>query len=219
MSKLLLIVAPLAIVVGSWIATARLLILVTVFGVAAMIGCAGTTRSVFHPTDPTFAPRTGPMPRVYLHRNLANVPASGMRSVGLIAVTVRESSGIERAIEVATDKGSELGCWILIEHSAFEAIKPHASIAHGATVILIHGSLGGLPGSLNVNSSSGKTTVFDCIMPTNSSRSAFDSSASARGDDQFLSINWIMGMARHPVGTGDVTFRAMLSAERRDAER
>jgi hypothetical protein len=41
----------------------------------------------------------------------------------------------------------------------------------------------------------------------------YDRMASARGDDQFLSINWLMGMARHPVGTGDVTFRAMLSAE------
>lgn len=41
----------------------------------------------------------------------------------------------------------------------------------------------------------------------------YDNKAGARGDDQFLSINWIMGMARHPVGTGDVTFRAMLSAE------
>ena len=34
-----------------------------------------------------------------------------------------------------------------------------------------------------------------------------------RGDGQFLSINWIMGMARHPVGTGDLTLRAMFSAE------
>jgi hypothetical protein len=37
--------------------------------------------------------------------------------------------------------------------------------------------------------------------------------ANSRGDDQFLSINWLMGMATHPVGTGDLTFRAMLSAE------
>jgi len=41
----------------------------------------------------------------------------------------------------------------------------------------------------------------------------YDRTASPRGDDQFLSINWLMGMARHGVGTGDVTLRAMLSAE------
>ena len=41
----------------------------------------------------------------------------------------------------------------------------------------------------------------------------YDSDAGSRGDDQLVSINWIMGMARHTVGTGDVTFRAMLSAE------
>jgi hypothetical protein len=34
-----------------------------------------------------------------------------------------------------------------------------------------------------------------------------------RGDDQFGSINWAMGMARRPVGGGDLTLRAMLSAE------
>ena len=42
---------------------------------------------------------------------------------------------------------------------------------------------------------------------------ARDDSSSTRGSDQFLSINWLMGMARHDVGDGDVTFRAMLSAE------
>lgn len=41
----------------------------------------------------------------------------------------------------------------------------------------------------------------------------FDSQAGPRGDDQFLSINWLMGIARHTVGSGDVTFRAMLSSE------
>lgn len=36
---------------------------------------------------------------------------------------------------------------------------------------------------------------------------------SDRGDDQLGSINWIMGMARRPFGGGEVTLRAMLSAE------
>jgi len=34
-----------------------------------------------------------------------------------------------------------------------------------------------------------------------------------RGDDQFGSINWIMGMAQRAVGNGRVTFRGMVSAE------
>jgi hypothetical protein len=34
-----------------------------------------------------------------------------------------------------------------------------------------------------------------------------------RGDDQFGSINWIMGMARREAGSGRVTFRGMFSAE------
>ena len=41
----------------------------------------------------------------------------------------------------------------------------------------------------------------------------YDSTATQRGDDQLLSINWIMGMAMHRIGSGDLTFRAMLSAE------
>ena len=41
----------------------------------------------------------------------------------------------------------------------------------------------------------------------------YDSKATDRGNDQFLSINWLMGMARRPVGSGDITLRAMLSAE------
>lgn len=36
---------------------------------------------------------------------------------------------------------------------------------------------------------------------------------SDRGDDQLGSINWIMGMARRPLAGGEVTLRAMLSAE------
>ncbi|MHB1169676.1 MAG: hypothetical protein ACYC28_10405 [Longimicrobiales bacterium] len=36
---------------------------------------------------------------------------------------------------------------------------------------------------------------------------------SNRGDQQLGSINWIMGMARRPLGGGGITLRAMLSAE------
>jgi hypothetical protein len=41
----------------------------------------------------------------------------------------------------------------------------------------------------------------------------YDDKASDRGDAQFLSINWVMGMARHPLGDGDITLRTMLSFE------
>ena len=41
----------------------------------------------------------------------------------------------------------------------------------------------------------------------------YDNTRSNRGDDKFISINWLMAMARHPVGDGDVTLRAMLSLE------
>ncbi|MGQ0702227.1 MAG: hypothetical protein ACT4PM_03730 [Gemmatimonadales bacterium] len=34
-----------------------------------------------------------------------------------------------------------------------------------------------------------------------------------RGDEQFGSVNWLMGMARHRLAGGDLTFRTMLSAE------
>jgi hypothetical protein len=41
----------------------------------------------------------------------------------------------------------------------------------------------------------------------------YDNTRSDRGDDQFISINWLMAMARHRVGDGDLTLRTMLSLE------
>lgn len=120
-------------------ATALLAISVIFIGGAAIVGCSGGIRVVFHPTDRTFIGRPGPRPRVYLPMNLDELPKTGMRSVGLIEVTVPESSGIERAIDAATEKGRELGCWILIEHSAFATVQTRASLDHGAVIILAHG--------------------------------------------------------------------------------
>jgi hypothetical protein len=40
----------------------------------------------------------------------------------------------------------------------------------------------------------------------------YDDTAS-RGDDALISTNWLMGMATHRVGSGDLTLRAMLSLE------
>ncbi len=41
----------------------------------------------------------------------------------------------------------------------------------------------------------------------------YDSHPGTRGDADPISINWLMGMARHSVGSGSLTFRGMLSAE------
>lgn len=41
----------------------------------------------------------------------------------------------------------------------------------------------------------------------------YDDKATQRGEEQFTSMNWLMGMATHELGGGELTFRAMLSAE------
>ena len=41
----------------------------------------------------------------------------------------------------------------------------------------------------------------------------FDAQTTPRGGHQWTSMNWVMGMARHSVGTGLFTARVMLSAE------
>lgn len=150
--------------------TAALLsIVVTLLGGVASLGCSRSTRSVFRPSDPAFTPRAGAIPTVYLRRNIEDVPKQGMRSVGLIEVTVPTGSGIDGAMEAAAKKGSELGCWILIEHAAFAEMQSRASLDHGATVILAHGAgphIGRPP-------SPGQRMEFDCVVQTNSVRAAF----------------------------------------------
>ncbi len=41
----------------------------------------------------------------------------------------------------------------------------------------------------------------------------YDDQWSDRGSQRFLSTNWIMGMASHPLLGGQLTLRSMLSAE------
>lgn len=41
----------------------------------------------------------------------------------------------------------------------------------------------------------------------------YDGQASDGGDDKFISVNWLMGMASHDLGGGELTFRTMLSLE------
>lgn len=127
----------------------------------ALLGCSGNSvRAVFHPTDPAFrgAPASAP-PKAYLERDIAEVPRTRMRSVGLIKVTVPESSGIERAVELAVEKGRELGCWIIVEHAAFVSLQSSAALSFGARVYLTHGGGGG-----DSRSSDAVTAEFDCVL-------------------------------------------------------
>lgn len=134
------------------------------------IGCGVSTRSVFHPTDRSFRPAPGSKPAVYL--SIDDVPKLGMRSVGLIEVTVPESSGIKGAIDVASKKGSELGCWILIEESIFATVQMRASLDHGVTLQLAHGGGGTDPGGQGhgaSGASGGKLTAeFHCVVQATS---------------------------------------------------
>lgn len=101
-----------------------------------------------------------------MESNVDEVPTSGIRSVGLIEVTVPESSGIQRTLDVAAKKGQELGCWILVEHSAFMNLESKASSRFGAVVILAHGGhdAGGSSGG-NESSGGTLTAEFDCVLP------------------------------------------------------
>ncbi len=148
---------------GMSMRSAAFLLIVVSFSSGASSGCAGSVRATFHPIDETFRPSPGPAPRVYVEGNIADVPKVGLRSVGLIEVTVPQSSGIDRAIAVAIDKGRELGCWILIEHSAFATVSSSAELDHGARMILAHGAgptpQGGGPKRKLV-------TEFDCVIQT-----------------------------------------------------
>ncbi|MEJ7598378.1 MAG: hypothetical protein WKG01_10745 [Kofleriaceae bacterium] len=139
----------------------------TLLGGVASIACSGGTRSVFRPSDPAFTPRVGENPVVYLHHNIEDVPKQRMRSVGLIEVTVPNGAGIDRAVDAAAKKGSELGCWILIEHSVFAALESRASLDHGATVILAHGP--GLHIGRQPSPTRERSAQFDCVVQVNTS--------------------------------------------------
>jgi hypothetical protein len=95
--------------------------------------CA-STGPAFRATDPTFTPRPGPTPRVFVER--ADVPDVALRSVGIIEVKARSREG---AIERAAAKGAELGCWALIEHHVFVYMN-QARLVFGARVYLAHGT-------------------------------------------------------------------------------
>ncbi len=80
-----------------------------------------------------------------------------MRSVGLIRINLPESSGRKRVLELAVEKGRELGCWVLVEHSAFTSLN--AELEDGARIFLAHaGGHEAAPGALQAE--------FDCVLST-----------------------------------------------------
>jgi len=133
-------------------------------------GCGGSTpRAVFHPSDPTFREIPGPPPRAYLDADVDAVPRVKLRSVGIIEVRVSEGRGGKRAAEIAIEKGRQLGCWILVEHSAFPAVQSRASVAFGAEIYLAHG---GAPHVAAPNPP--RTFEFDCVVRDDAMRARFD---------------------------------------------
>lgn len=137
---------------------------------AALLACAGSSvRAVFHPSDPSFRATPGALPRAYLENELDAVPRVPMRSVGLIEVTVPASSGMRRVVEAAAEKGRQLGCWILVEHSAFATLQSSAALPFGARAYLAHGGGGGgghgpVAASGAQASDGAITGEFDCVM-------------------------------------------------------
>lgn len=136
---------------------------IVVVASTATTGCSAGGRATFRSSDPTFRPTRGPAPRVYLENDINDVDHGEMRSVGLIEVSFLHSTGVERAINAAIDKGRELGCWILIEHSAFEKRQSRAALDHGAHVILAHGPGHDVPTRSPARS---RTMTFDCVIVT-----------------------------------------------------
>ena len=136
--------------------------------IVAFVSCSGSSiRAAFHPTDPSFRGTPGPAPRAYLENEIDAVPKVSMRSVGLIEVTVPASSGIRRTVEAAVEKGRELGCWILVEHSAFATLQSSSSLAFGARIYLAHGGGGHGPSTSGDGASASDGTLtaeFDCVV-------------------------------------------------------
>ncbi len=136
---------------------------IVVVASTATIGCSAAARATFRSSDSTFRPARGPAPRVYLENDINEVVNVQMRSVGLIEVRVLQNTGVERAINAAIDKGQELGCWILIEHSAFVKRQPGAALDHGARVTFAHGPG---PDVTTRSPARSRTMSFDCVVVT-----------------------------------------------------
>lgn len=136
--------------------------------VLAVVACSAKGGVVFHATDVTFSPSPGAAPRVFAQANIAEVPNETMHSVGLIEVTFTRRH-VHRAYERAREKGRELGCWIVIEHTAFEELGARASRIDGVAIILVHG---GPPHTPNVRVRDGDVMQFDCVVRGAATKSA-----------------------------------------------
>lgn len=133
--------------------TAALLLAMSVFG------CASGSRATFRATDPTFRHQPGPAPRAYLEADIDEIPRVPMRSVGIIEVVAR-TSAVARAVDAAVEKGQQLGCWILVEHSAFDNVQSRGALSFGGRIYLTHGPaphIGGAPKSR-------VTLELDCVV-------------------------------------------------------
>jgi hypothetical protein len=144
-----------------------------ILSAALLSACSGITVS-FTQTDATFraAPTAKTPPRVLL--DVAEVPSVPMRSVGLIRVAAPAEATKSEIARVAADKGRELGCAMLIEHSAFivsqrQAHRQFGPHAAPARVLLVHGSGGGGGVVITAPSTKGydarlRNTYFDCVV-------------------------------------------------------
>lgn len=97
-----------------------------------------------------------------------------MRSVGLVEVTVPESSGIKGASDAAVRKGQEVGCQLLIEHAAFEELGGRTGqviLADHTSVILVHGAAPHVGAAPHPRAS--LTAQFDCVIELAALRSAY----------------------------------------------
>jgi hypothetical protein len=106
------------------------------------------------------------------------------------------------------------------EPAAEEPGDPHHPAAQAA---MLEGPLGipaardgsgtsWLPDASPMHALHGKRGDWQLMFHGNAFLYYFDEGGD-RGDQDFGSINWAMGMARRPLGAGDVTLRAMLSLE------
>lgn len=134
--------------------------------VACLAGCGASTRATFHASDPNFRQRPGPAPRAYLEADVDKIPRVPMRSVGIIEVVVPNSSVTARGVQAAIEKGRDLGCWIVVEHSVFVVARSRASLDFGARIYLAHGPAPHISGAPRRSAK----IEFDCVVQGDDSR-------------------------------------------------
>jgi len=148
----------------------RLPVFLTVWTIACWLGCGGpTTNIAFQQSDPAFRPAPGAKPRVYLEGDEAEIPKVPMRSVGLVVLSVPEGSGIAGGLELARQKGQQLGCWILVEHSVFVSLhsaQSRVELAYGATIVLVHATGGGVGHAKEPKTEGQISAELDCVLQT-----------------------------------------------------